>query len=393
MKHTVALLVQASVAGLAFWKSDCFFDTRDWIVGVAVPFARLGFSPAWPAIVFVALLLSGFLLCLSKPAATGAFSAIRLVAVNACGAALFFGLSAAIVCLWPVSLPRITPFDDGDPRDKPLFLAWYKTGYRDGMVGGPWTSCVFGWNRPMQQGYWRGYLCGTVDIHDRIRGRTASEFERALSALHKGDPSLIENISDPNATNQERTVLMYICESGLDLPETVRHLIVRGAHIRVTPLKDIWRQDALYCAILGGKLRVVKVLAEAHAFDNMPSEDLSRLLMAACGSGDTDVVKYLLAKGAQINDRNAAGDTPLRAAVAGSNVETARFLIASGADVNARNNEGECVLDAVPLSFFGHYDDREELAELLLRNGCDMALATSSTQTALSRFLPKDSSP
>ncbi|MGO0060089.1 ankyrin repeat domain-containing protein [Brevibacillus fluminis] len=63
---------------------------------------------------------------------------------------------------------------------------------------------------------------------------------------------------------------------------------------------------------------------------------MAHTLLLAAKNGETSVVQDLLARGAAINVRDAAGRTPVLLAAHGSHIETVRFLIEAGADVNLR---------------------------------------------------------
>src|SRR5437773_440845 len=65
-------------------------------------------------------------------------------------------------------------------------------------------------------------------------------------------------------------------------------------------------------------------------------------LMPAVRSGDRAAVRRLLAEGADVNGRNAAGATALMWAV--GDLETARLLVDRGADVNAVSDDGRMPL-------------------------------------------------
>ncbi len=61
-------------------------------------------------------------------------------------------------------------------------------------------------------------------------------------------------------------------------------------------------------------------------------------LFEAAAKGDLQTVRSLAGKGANVNARNAMGETPLHVA---KSEEVARFLMERGADVNARDNDFE----------------------------------------------------
>src|SRR5437588_6754931 len=64
-----------------------------------------------------------------------------------------------------------------------------------------------------------------------------------------------------------------------------------------------------------------------------PGEDL----LAAAGKGDAAAVKALLAKGADVNARNAYGATALSFAADKGHLEVVKLLLQHKADVNAKD--------------------------------------------------------
>ena len=61
--------------------------------------------------------------------------------------------------------------------------------------------------------------------------------------------------------------------------------------------------------------------------------------------GNDDLIKVLLAGGANVNARANDGSTPLHILASSYNVADAKLLIANGADVNAEDGDGFRPLD------------------------------------------------
>lgn len=74
------------------------------------------------------------------------------------------------------------------------------------------------------------------------------------------------------------------------------------------------------------------------AKDPETEQAMNEALVRAAERGDTPTAVSLLAAGADLNYRDAAGRTPVMAATHGNQVETVRALIEAGADINIQDN-------------------------------------------------------
>jgi len=63
-------------------------------------------------------------------------------------------------------------------------------------------------------------------------------------------------------------------------------------------------------------------------------DDHDTTLIVACPLAEKDMVRGLVAAGADVNGKAPSGWTPLHAAIAGGTYEIPRFLIDSGADIH-----------------------------------------------------------
>ncbi len=57
------------------------------------------------------------------------------------------------------------------------------------------------------------------------------------------------------------------------------------------------------------------------------------------------MIRLLLAKGADVNVKDNAGETPLHSAAMNGSVDVTTLLLANGADVNAKDNQGRTPLE------------------------------------------------
>lgn len=118
----------------------------------------------------------------------------------------------------------------------------------------------------------------------------------------------------------------------------VKILLKHGADIeQVTADGD----TALELAILTGRTQLAEVLLAQGA-----RLDASSLLLKAAAAGitDRDSLRFLIERGADTEQRNAEGDTPLLIAIRQDNHRLATHLVNKGADVNAKAADGRSAL-------------------------------------------------
>ena len=106
-------------------------------------------------------------------------------------------------------------------------------------------------------------------------------------------------------------------------------------------------------------------------------EKRTRTLHDAVIGGDIEEVKTMLSSGADINQKNRMGGTPLHTAIMNRQKAIAQLLIAGGADVNAKTNGGQ-----TPLSEAVKSGDKE-LVEQLIAKKADVNAITGPGENAL----------
>ncbi|KAM9706978.1 protein phosphatase 1 regulatory subunit 12B isoform 3-T3 [Dama dama] len=95
------------------------------------------------------------------------------------------------------------------------------------------------------------------------------------------------------------------------------------------------------------------------------------VFLAACSSGDTDEVRRLLARGADVDTANVDGLTALHQACIDENLDMVKFLVENGASVNQQDNEGWTPLHAA--ASCGYLN----IAEYFLNHGASVGIVNS----------------
>src|SRR5712692_485944 len=121
------------------------------------------------------------------------------------------------------------------------------------------------------------------------------------------------------------------------------------------------RQRYFTQATMDGNLSRMRLLHFAGANINSRSNGYM-LLSIAAGEGRINVVRYLLAEGADVNAREKLGDTALTEAAYYGHVAMVKELLLRGADVNALGEEGTALDIAIDKKY-------ADLADLLKHYG------------------------
>uniref|UniRef100_A0A8C3W2N8 Protein phosphatase 1 regulatory subunit 12B n=1 Tax=Catagonus wagneri TaxID=51154 RepID=A0A8C3W2N8_9CETA len=95
------------------------------------------------------------------------------------------------------------------------------------------------------------------------------------------------------------------------------------------------------------------------------------VFLAACSSGDTDEVRRLLARGADVDTANVDGLTALHQACIDENLDMVKFLVENRANVNRQDNEGWTPLHAA--ASCGYLN----IAEYFINHGASVSVVNS----------------
>lgn len=105
-------------------------------------------------------------------------------------------------------------------------------------------------------------------------------------------------------------------------------------------------------------------------------------LMKASSSGDYLVVEKLISDGANVNEPDSRGYTPLWHAIWDGNILTVEVLLNKGADVNAEGKNGYSpLLYLTETNCYG--TDNIEIIKLLIKSGADINVKNHQGETVL----------
>ncbi len=170
---------------------------------------------------------------------------------------------------------------------------------------------------------------------------------------------LLENGADPNLSNLEDSHGYFIEDNEFDALGWA--LTSKNEEIIDLVLPKIKsKNDSLVAAACYGQNKVVKAILEedTSAINKSKLIDETNHTPLSCALSNypekytpqrKEVVKTLVAYGADVNKPDPSGQdplyfTPLRLAVFTNDLETVKLLIDNGADVNAKDNEGNTAL-------------------------------------------------
>lgn len=115
-----------------------------------------------------------------------------------------------------------------------------------------------------------------------------------------------------------------------DLP-IVQYLLLKGADVNARDTES--KETALMNAVTRGHTEVARALIAAKANIGFRNRFDFNAFTSAVAAGNEEIAAMLLGAGAK-PDEGASGLTPLAFAVASGNTKMMRFLVAHGADVN-----------------------------------------------------------
>lgn len=161
---------------------------------------------------------------------------------------------------------------------------------------------------------------------------------------------------------------------------TVERALEHGASISAKD--DLGRSLVLLATLDAGDLDLVRWLHAKGAAIDEPDAGGRTALSFAAGSGHLEIVRYLIENGAAVDRTDVQQRTPLFHAAAGNHPEVVAFLLDRGANVNARDQFGDTPLIIACSKGNG------DVATLLLRHGANPMLKDQEGRTVQERAEP-----
>ena len=183
-------------------------------------------------------------------------------------------------------------------------------------------------------------------------GENAAWFD----AVKRGDLATVkkmvaagQNIEAKDSGSLDQTALGWAAFIGYE--DMVDFLIAQGASLQATDKGDVY--NVLKSAVLGKNVNVVKkihhLMPKVDLNDQSLESDGETLVMVAASNNRIDIVKYLIAQGANVNlstttqDKNMGSydQSPLTYACKRGHVQMQQLLIKHGA-INHRTGKPAC---------------------------------------------------
>lgn len=223
-----------------------------------------------------------------------------------------------------------------------------------------------------------------INVNAKSSGKTPLDY-----AIENGDLELVKILLDKkgiylNTKNNRK-------QSPLDCAIDSRHVEIikillntKGIEVSETELT----QKLLRIFALNPCLDIAELLiqfgADVHAKDSVRNRE-NTLLIYAAQREKTEVVKFLLEKGVDVNARNSEGLTALAEAVVKKNLKVLEILLEHKADTSIRDNKNHSVFQLATNSSLG--DASKRIVETLVEYGADINDLSDEKKTPFEQIM------
>lgn len=153
---------------------------------------------------------------------------------------------------------------------------------------------------------------------------------------------------------------------------------------------DKYGKTALNFGIIKG-IELVQHMVELGADINLPcDEDMTPPVSRAGGFWNhEDIARYLVEKGANLNQVDKNGDTPLHIAAYNGRKDLCAFYLDHGAKLEAKNNNGFTPFLSACDGFGGHDEDKPGTRRLLMERGANVKAVDKEKRNAINLLFCK----
>ncbi len=191
-------------------------------------------------------------------------------------------------------------------------------------------------------------LCTMMLASGLVFAQTASQIDDFTKAAKFDDVSEIKDLLKagvtPNAIDSKGNPMLIVAIR--DKSMKVIDFLLANPGINAN-LANKSGETPLMIASIEGELPVVKTLVLDKKVD--VNKTGWTPLHYACSTGRLDVAQFLIANGAKVNALSPSETTPLMMAVSSGNDELIKLLLDKGADLQMRNHEGFSAIDVAEL--------------------------------------------
>ncbi len=199
-------------------------------------------------------------------------------------------------------------------------------------------AALFGTREEMQR---------LIDAGANVNDTSASRATALMAAVHDEAKVrlLLDAGADPSVENRAGHTALQLAASYSGASASARLLIERGAK-QDHPIRSLSgaRVAAFAFAVVRGDTLLAQFMLDRGADVNGPTNAGHSPLMAATYHADGDAARWLLRRGAMVDDRARPPErlamTPLMIAAVDGCTDVVRALIDAGADVNKRDHNG-----------------------------------------------------
>ncbi|WP_353270996.1 ankyrin repeat domain-containing protein [Wolbachia endosymbiont (group A) of Hedychridium roseum] len=190
---------------------------------------------------------------------------------------------------------------------------------------------------------------------------------------------LVENGFDINSKDASGITLLHKFTKEGDLVG-VKSLLEHEADFNVV---DNENRNPLHYAIMHGHKKIAKLFVNQLTINSKDKNGFTPLHLAAL-QDDTELIDFLITKGAKINEKDAKeGYTPLHIASLYGSKKSVQILIDSGANLECEDNNFRTPLFLTIYQCTAHYDSRAEIIEYLIKKGANIEAKDAENNTTL----------